>query len=39
MMVVIFNLWQLILKGGPMMWPLILLSVVALAVGLERVFI
>ena len=38
MMVVIFNLWQLILKGGPMMWPIILLSVVALAVGMERIF-
>ncbi len=37
MMVVIFNLWQLILKGGPMMWPIILLSIVALAVGMERV--
>ena len=36
MMVVIFNLWQLILKGGPMMWPIILLSIVALAVGMER---
>ncbi|MEI7999026.1 MAG: MotA/TolQ/ExbB proton channel family protein [Candidatus Omnitrophota bacterium] len=36
MMVVIFNFWQLILKGGPMMWPIIILSVVALAVGMER---
>jgi len=36
MMVVAFNLWQLILKGGPMMWPIILLSVVSLAVGIER---
>ena len=36
MMVIVFNLWQLILKGGPMMWPIILLSVVALAVGMER---
>lgn len=38
MMVAFFNLWQLILKGGPMMWPLMLLSIVALAVGLERLF-
>jgi biopolymer transport protein ExbB len=36
MMVVVFNLWQLILKGGPMMWPIILLSMVALAIGMER---
>ncbi len=35
-MVTIFNVWQLILRGGPMMWPLILMSVVALAVGIER---
>ncbi len=38
MMVIVFNLWQLILKGGPMMWPIVFLSVVALAVGMERVF-
>ena len=38
MIVAIFNLWQLVLKGGPMMWPIICLSVVALAVGLERTF-
>jgi biopolymer transport protein ExbB len=38
MMVVVFNLWQLILKGGPMMWPIILLSVIALAIGMERFF-
>ncbi|MBI3602487.1 MAG: MotA/TolQ/ExbB proton channel family protein [Candidatus Omnitrophica bacterium] len=37
MIVVVFNLWQLILKGGPMMWPIILLSLVALAVGMERI--
>ena len=35
-MVAVFNLWQLILRGGPMMWPLILLSIVALAIGIER---
>ncbi len=37
MIVVVFNLWQLILKGGPMMWPIIFLSLVALAVGIERI--
>jgi biopolymer transport protein ExbB len=37
MMVVVFNIWQLILKGGPLMWPIIFLSIVALAVGTERV--
>jgi biopolymer transport protein ExbB len=36
MMVIVFNAWQLILKGGPMMWPIILLSIVALAIGMER---
>ncbi len=36
MIVVVFNLWQLILKGGPMMWPIIFLSLVVLAVGIER---
>ncbi len=36
MMVVVFNLWQLILKGGPMMWPILLLSIVSLAIGIER---
>ena len=37
-MVTVFNLWQLILRGGPMMWPLILMSIVALAIGIERMF-
>lgn len=37
MIVVIFNLWQLILKGGPLMWPILLLSVVALGVAVERI--
>ncbi|MBF0489834.1 MAG: MotA/TolQ/ExbB proton channel family protein [Candidatus Omnitrophica bacterium] len=37
MMVIVFNFWQLILKGGPMMWPILVLSMVALAVGMERI--
>ena len=37
-MVAFFNLWQLLLKGGPMIWPLLLLSVLALSVGLEKIF-
>ena len=37
MIVAVFNLWQLILKGGPMMWPLILLSIAALAVAMEKI--
>lgn len=37
MMVAVFNLWQLIIKGGPMMWPVLLMSVVALAVAIERI--
>lgn len=37
MMVVVFNLWQLILKGGPLMWPILLLSVVALSIAIEKI--
>jgi biopolymer transport protein ExbB len=37
MMVIVYNVWQLVLKGGPMMWPIILLSIIALAVGMERI--
>ena len=32
------NFWQVILAGGPVMWPIILCSVLALAVILERLF-
>jgi biopolymer transport protein ExbB len=32
-----FSLFQIILKGGPMMWPILLCSVFALAVTIERI--
>jgi biopolymer transport protein ExbB len=31
------NLWHIFVKGGPIMWPLLLASIVAVAVVLERV--
>jgi biopolymer transport protein ExbB len=31
-------MWDLVLKGGPLMWPIILCSVIALAVVLERLW-
>ncbi|MBI4309584.1 MAG: MotA/TolQ/ExbB proton channel family protein [Candidatus Omnitrophica bacterium] len=36
MTVAVMNAWQLFLKGGPMMWPILLLSVAALAIGINR---
>ena len=36
MTVIVSNAWQVFLKGGPMMWPILLLSVVALAIGINR---
>ncbi len=36
MTVIVMNAWQIVLKGGPMMWPILLLSVVAMAIGINR---
>ena len=32
------TLWQLFLKGGPMMWPLLACSIIAVAIFLERIY-
>ena len=36
MTVVFINAWGILLKGGPMMWPIFLLSIVAMTVGIEK---
>src|SRR5437868_3697069 len=36
MPVVVMNAWQILYKGGPMMWPILFLSILALAVGINR---
>ena len=36
MTVIIANGWQLLFKAGPMIWPLLLLSIVVLATGLRQ---
>ena len=36
MTVIVANGWQLLFKAGPMMWPLLLLSIVVLATGLRQ---
>ena len=37
MTVVVMNAWQILFKGGPMMWPILLLSITALAIGINKV--
>ncbi len=36
MTVTLVNAWGILLKGGAMIWPILLLSVLAIAVGVER---
>jgi biopolymer transport protein ExbB len=36
MTVAFINAWGILLKGGPMMWPIILFSVLAISVGIEK---
>ena len=36
MTVIVASGWQLLFKGGPMMWPILLLSVVVLAAGIQQ---
>jgi biopolymer transport protein ExbB len=36
MTIAFINAWGLLIKGGPMMWPIFLLSVTGIAVGVEK---
>ncbi len=36
MTVAFINAWGILLKGGPMVWPIMLLSVLAITVGIEK---
>jgi len=36
MIVVFMNAWGILLKGGPMMWPILILSILAITVGIEK---
>ncbi len=36
MTVAFINVWGILLKGGPMMWPIFLLSILAITVGIEK---
>jgi len=36
MTVAFINAWGILFKGGPMMWPIFLLSILAIAVGIEK---
>ena len=36
MTVAFINAWGILLKGGPMMWPIFLLSILAITVGIEK---
>jgi len=36
MTVAFFNAWGILLRGGPMMWPILLLSLLAITTGIEK---
>jgi biopolymer transport protein ExbB len=36
MSVAFLNAWGILLKGGPMMWPILFLSILAITVGIEK---
>ena len=36
MTVIVLNAWQIFFRGGPMMWPILLLSIVAVTIGINR---
>src|ERR1035441_2712807 len=36
MTVAFINAWGILFKGGPMMWPILLLSLLAITVGIEK---
>lgn len=38
MTVAFINAWGILLKGGPMMWPIFLFSILAITVGIEKLF-
>ena len=37
MNVIVLNAWQLFFKGGPMMWPIFILSILAVGIGINRI--
>ena len=39
MTVAVMNAWQILFKGGPMMWPILFLSITALAIGINRLMV
>ena len=36
MMVTFLNAWQIFLKGGPLMWPILMLSIFAVGIAINR---
>lgn len=38
-MIIVMNAWQIFYKGGPMMWPILLLSILTLAIGINRLIV
>ena len=36
MTVIFMNAWGILIKGGPMMWPILILSILAITLGIEK---